>query len=490
MTALRHSQPKTRLRTQVQGATGPSAPTSSRNGREAIRGSIIGNYVDQFDIFVPVIALAPITGQIFGTAQAAASVGLVFVATLLGRPLGSFIFGPMADRMGRTRITKIALLGVMLTTLCIALTPGHQTIGPWAFALVLLFRFLGGLFLGGQYTAAIPLAMEWSAPRRRGLISGTIMAMSPCANASIAALTFVLYATLGETGYAAWGWRVIFLIGALLAGWMLWHYSHRVADPPASRSSSPRENVLKHLFFGDSARRFASVFVLMSGLWIGTNMAVVVLTTALKTQAGLAPQAATTTLFWATAVSAPAMALLGHVSTFTGRRRFFMLFGMISTIAAPLLYLAVFSGQSLPSTILLACALQCVTVAGYGPVGAHLAEQFSENVRSSGYGIGYSLSIVLPALFPYYLPALQNLLGATGAVAALLALAGLLIAVGGALASPALLQGSTWGTPAALQQSAGGNQAHTAAPCNPSGGPWCTMSIHDSAPSHDPGTRS
>ncbi|MHB1172375.1 MAG: MFS transporter, partial [Lacisediminihabitans sp.] len=93
--------------------------------------------------------------------------------------------------------------------------------------------------------------------------------------------------------------------------------------------------------------------------------------------------------------------------------------------------LAIFSVRGTTNLVLLVVALQIVTVSGYGPVGAYLAERFPTAVRSSGYGVGYSLSIVLPALYPYYLPPLQNLLGHQGAIAALLTLAGVLVLTGG-----------------------------------------------------------
>ena len=72
-------------------------------------------------------------------------------------------------------------------------------------------------------------------------------------------------------------------------------------------------------------------------------------------------------------------------------------------------------------------------MSGDGPVGAYLAGRFPTAVRSSGYGVGYSLSIVVPALYPYYLPPLQAALGEQTAVAVLLCLGGALLAAGAAL---------------------------------------------------------
>jgi hypothetical protein len=80
-------------------------------------------------------------------------------------------------------------------------------------------------------------------------------------------------------------------------------------------------------------------------------------------------------------------------------------------------------------------ALLVVTVSGYGPVGANLAERFPAAVRSSGSGMSYSLSIVLPTLYPYYLPPLQDVFSRHGAIAILLILAGVLVAAG-ALSGP------------------------------------------------------
>lgn len=65
-----------------------------RPARRAIKGALAANYVDQFDIFVPVIALAPVTATLFGAENLATSAGLVFVATLIGRPLGSLLLAP------------------------------------------------------------------------------------------------------------------------------------------------------------------------------------------------------------------------------------------------------------------------------------------------------------------------------------------------------------------------------------------------------------
>lgn len=403
--------------------------------RRATRGGMLGNYVDQVDIFLPVIALAPVSDRVLGPGSTAAQTGLVFVATLLGRPLGAAIFGAVADRRGRTSTTRIAIAGIAATTAAIALVPGHTTLGAatlWAFVAL---RFLGGIFLGGEYTAAIPLAMEWSRPDRRGGLSGAVMAMSPLANASIAALTLTLVEVLGVDAYADWAWRVPFAVGALLAAAMLLYYRRGVSDAPAWKRAERRPNPLRDIVIGQWRRQLWQVFVLMTGLWLFTQMAVPVLTGELRASTALDPATVPFVMLIATLVSAVTMLAAGELSQRTGRRAFFVAFGAAAVLLAPLAHALTGASRSLAVVVLGAAALQVVTVTAYGPVGAYLAERFPAQVRSSGYGVGYSLSIVLPALYPFWLPPLQEALGAEVAVRLVLAVAALLLVVG-ALAGP------------------------------------------------------
>lgn len=406
-------------------------PETSSRARRAVRGGLLGNFVDQVDIFLPVIALAPAAAVVLGPDPA--QTGLIFVATLLGRPLGAAIFGSLADRYGRTSTTKIAIAGIAITTLLIALIPTHDLGGAstlWAFVAL---RFVGGIFLGGEYSAAIPLAMEWSAPRRRGLLSGGIMAMSPLANSFIAALTLTLLQVLGADDYAMWGWRMPFIAGALLAVALFFYYSAGVHDSPVSTTvRHPRTRPLADILVGPFRRQLWQVFTLMTGLWLFTQMAIPVLTGLLSEAPQIGPTTVPLIMLVATLVSAAAMIASGAISQRIGRRRFFVAFGGLAIIAAPLALMWAMSSQG-AGAVLAVTVVQIVTVSAYGPVGAYLAERFPVSVRSSGYGVGYSLSMVIPALYPFWLPGLQSSLGAGTAVAVVLAAASSLLIIGALL---------------------------------------------------------
>lgn len=417
-----------------------SAATLPPEGRAAVRAGVIGNYVDQFNIFLPVVALAPALATLAGPHASVTGGALVIVATLLGRPVGSMIFGRVSDRLGRTATTKIAIAGTAATSFAIAAVPGHGSIGVWAITAVIALRFVAGAFLAGEYTSAIPLAMEWSPPRRRGLVSGLIMSMAPFAQATIAFATAGLIAILGLPTYAAWGWRITFLVGGAASLTLLAYYSSRVADAPdvarsrevARAAENMNSRGLRGILGGAHAGAFWQMFGLMTGLWLMTNMVVIVLAGRLARELGLAGDVVGIVMGFAAVAQAVVMALTGHVSSLLGRRQFFVLWGLVAAAVGPLLWLGTIATPVIPVVVGVGL-LQILTVCGYGPVGAYLCERFPAHVRSTGYGTAYSLSIVGPALWPFWLPQLEGVLGHDGSVMAVLATGGLFVAGWGAL---------------------------------------------------------
>ncbi|UUZ45467.1 hypothetical protein LP422_04895 [Janibacter limosus] len=98
-------------------------------GRAAVRAGVVGNYVDRVNIFLPVVALAPALTTLAGPHVGVTAGAVVIVATLLGRPIGSMVFGRISDRVGRTRTTKVAIAGTAVCTPAIAAVPTHDSIG-------------------------------------------------------------------------------------------------------------------------------------------------------------------------------------------------------------------------------------------------------------------------------------------------------------------------------------------------------------------------
>ncbi|GAA4769255.1 MFS transporter [Citricoccus nitrophenolicus] len=416
-------------------------------GKAALRAGVVGNWIDNIHVFLPVTALAPAMLVLAGPAATASTGALIIVAMLFGRPVGGIVFGRISDRLGRTRTTRIAIAGTAVCALAIAAMPTHELLGAGTVTLILALRFLGGIFVAGEYSAAIPLAMEWSTGRRRGLMSGLILSMAPWAQATIAFSVAGLLALIGPEHYAAWGWRLLFVIGAALSLGMFAYYRRQVADAPvfhrartAPRTSGEPAAVgerpasgLGSLLTGRWAKAFWQVFLLMTGLWLLTYSTVLLLTERLTTDSALDPAAVPVVIGLASVAQAVVMAVAGHLSTFTGRRRLFMLWGLVAAVAGPVVWWLAIATSTFLLAAVFAAVLQVITVSAYGPVSAYLSERFPTEVRSTGYGMGYSLSLVVPALYPFYLPLIEPVLGRHGSVMVLVGLGGLLLALGAAL---------------------------------------------------------
>jgi MFS family permease len=424
--------------TETQGATARRAGFHPR-ARGAIRGGVLAYFVDQFDIYLPIVALAPASAYFQSADLDAGTAALlnafVFASTLIARPLGAAVFGHFADTRGRHRSTLVAVAGFGVTTALIAALPGYETIGMASAGLLIALRFVDGIFLGGEYTTAVPLAMEWSPRRRRGLVSGLITCTSPGAYAVVAAITLVLLSVIPSAGvdsaYAQWGWRIPFLIGALLAVVLFRAYLREVEEPATerTRTGSP----LPLLFKGEHRRSMAQVFVFMTGTWLATNAGLAVFPGLLKTHVGLSGSEVSVTMMIATAVTAVTYPLAGLLSQRIGRRRFFIGYGVaVVVIGAPSYVLAMTVHGGLGLVVVASTLVVAFTIGTFGPIAAYLTERFPASIRASGYGVGYSIALIIPAFYAVYLDGIATVLPGHLAPVVLVVVAGLLISAGAA----------------------------------------------------------
>ena len=410
--------------------------------KHAIRGAWFGFFVDMFDIYLPIVVLAPaliyfIPPDLDTTTKAVIS-GTIFAATLLGRPVGSFIFGHFADSIGRKRTTIISVTGFGVITLLMALLPGYEQWGLAAVILLVVLRLVDGVFLGGEYTSANPLAMEYSPKEKRGFYSALIMSGYPLAFAAISALTTVLllFIPAGDINspYVQWGWRIPFVIGALLAFALVFYYVYLVDESELfEEGGGGGESPLRQLFTQrENLLSFLQVFVLMTGFWLSLQTVAAILPGLLGSQVGLSQTSTTITLVVANLVLVGGYLASGVISQRVGRRPFLIAYGLISAVVGTFLYWLLLSAppQSLFLVILLATIITLLVVSCWGITTAYINERFQTGIRASAFGIGYSLAVVLPSLYAYYQAALAAFMPFEYTVLVLLVIGALLMVVG------------------------------------------------------------
>jgi len=393
--------------------------------RNAIKGAFFSEFIDMFDIYLPVVVLSPVLfffqpPHLSGGMEAILA-SLVFITTLLGRPIGALMFGMVADRIGRRKASIYSVSGFGVVTLLIALLPGYESIGIVSYWLLVLLRFVDGIFLGGGYTGAMPLAIEYSKKEQRGFVGGLIIAGFPAAYVTInlvAMLMFVLFPLNGvNSPYAQWGWRVPFVIGALLAGVLALYYVHKVAESEiweseTGESSEKSEKLpLSDLIRGKSGRNLIQVLLMMSGFWLTQNIITIFLPTGLLVHTlHLSGFQMSSTLLLSYFVLFFSYIGAGMLGQKIGRRRFFVIVGpLIATVGAALLYvLSNVDGLSLATIMLLVCVLAVLVTSPWGVIVTYINERFVTDVRATGFGVGFSLSVIIPSFYAFYM----NWLGA------------------------------------------------------------------------------
>jgi MFS family permease len=412
--------------------------------KSAIKGAIFSEFIDMFDIYLPVIILAPVQSyflpQHLQHGQQAILESLVFIMTLLGRPIGALLFGRVADRIGRRTASIVSVSGFGVATLLIALIPGYETIGIASYWLLVVLRFVDGIFLGGGYTGALPLAIEYAKKEQRGLVGGLILAGFPAAYVAInvvAMLMFRLFPVGGpQSAYAQWGWRFPFVLGALMAGLLALYYVRKVAESEVwggNAARAPKSTAAARLTSGSEFRSLVQVLLMMTGFWLTQNVVGLFLPTGvlLKTL-HLTAFEMTTTLMVSYAILCLAYVGAGVLGQFIGRRVMLAVIGALSaTLGAFLFYLLLgAAGSSLPVIILLVCALAITVSSAWAVIVTYINERFATGVRATGFGVGYSLSVIVPSFYAFYMNWLGAVMPVRYAPIALLCIGGVIACVG------------------------------------------------------------
>ena len=192
---------------------------SRRKWRNIVAGAV-GNALEWYD-FAIYGYMAPILGKLFFPSEDAVASLLaafgVFAVGYASRPIGGAIFGHLGDRFGRKPMLVVSVIAMGMATCAIGLLPDHSQIGTSAALLLVLFRILQGLSVGGEFSGSIVFMAEHAPPKRRGLDtswpeSGAVIGF--LLGSGVGALTATV---LGEDVMQSWGWRVPFLLGSVIA---------------------------------------------------------------------------------------------------------------------------------------------------------------------------------------------------------------------------------------------------------------------------------
>jgi MHS family alpha-ketoglutarate permease-like MFS transporter len=362
----------------------------------AILGGSAGNLVEWYDWYTysaAALYFAPVffpkgnqTAQLLQTAA-------VFAVGFFARPVGAWLMGRYSDRAGRKAALTLSVAMMCAGSLVIAVTPGSAQIGVAAPIILLLARIFQGLSLGGEYGASATYMSEMAGRRHRGfwssfnyvtLIGGQLVAL---------AVIIVLQHLLSTPQMAAWGWRIPFVIGAVLALVAFWlRQQMQESDSFISADESPIERGSARVLIAEFPRETLTIL----GLTAGGSMIFYVYTTYMQkfltNTAGFSKDQATE-LSAATLIAfMVAQPLCGWVSDRIGRRAMLLAaFGGGSLITWPVMSRVAAAGSMATAFFLILAAV--LFESGYTSISAVVkAELFPTAVRSLGVALPYALA--------------------------------------------------------------------------------------------------
>jgi metabolite-proton symporter len=373
-----------------------------RRLRQVVAASMIGTTIEWYDFFLYGSAAALVFNKLFfpsydpfvGTLLAFATYAVGFAA----RPLGGIVFGHFGDRIGRKRLLMLSLVLMGVATVLIGLLPTYAQIGIWAPAGLVLLRLVQGFAVGGEWGGAVLMAAEHGDAGRRGFWASWPQAGVAAGSLLSAGVLALVAALQTEADFLAWGWRIPFLLSAVLVV-VGWYIRNRVAESPLFEQALGEAESPPEFPAIDVLRERPWAIVLGAGLRVGENISVFSLTFLVDVAAESRSLALNALLIGA-AVQFFAIPLFALLSDRIGRRPVYAFGGLGLALFIFAFFPMLASGE--PVLIVLALVAGLVLHgAMYGPQAAFITELFPTRIRYSGVSIAYQLtSIAAGSLAP------------------------------------------------------------------------------------------
>ena len=367
-----------------------------RHRLRSIIGGSTGNLVEWFDWYVYSAFTLYFAPHFFPSEDRTAqllSAAAVFAVGFVMRPIGAWIMGIYADSRGRKAGLTLSVTLMCLGSLIIAATPGYETIGLVAPAMLVVARLLQGLSVGGEYGASATYLSEMAGSARRGffssfqyvtLISGQLLAIC---------VLLLLQAVLSEAALDAWGWRIPFAIGAVLA-LVVFRIRRGLAETDSFRNAAAA-GAPKSGFWAlvsGHPRETATVMLLTAGGTLAFYAYSIYMQKFLVNTSGFSRQTASqinaATLF----VFMLLQPVAGALSDRIGRKPLMIAFGIAGMLCTYPIFTTLETVKS-PWTAGLLVMAALVIVTGYTSINAVVkAELFPAHIRALGVALPYALA--------------------------------------------------------------------------------------------------
>lgn len=378
-----------------------------RESRRAVISSYLGSTVEYYDFLLYGSAASLVFPALFfSDLDPGLGIILSFLTLATGyiaRPIGGLLFGHFGDKYGRKQILFITLMVMGIVSILIGLLPTYQTIGIAAPIALLALRILQGLAVGGEWAGATLMAMEHSGKKSKGLGASIAVSGGP-SGAVLATLVLGGFSLMPEEQFMTWGWRIPFLLSALLVVIGL-YLRHRVTESPDFEQEKAKEaqqsesaNVpIVELFRSSSKEIGLGTLSGIAPLFIQSLLATFALTYAVSI--GHSRSDALLMLTIANTLHIFTIPLMAAISDRYGRRPV-MLTGVVLGMILIWPMFELISHEN-PWMMLLGFIIgnPIIQAVMYGPMGAFISEKFTTRTRYTGLSLTYQLTSLIGAGF-------------------------------------------------------------------------------------------
>ncbi|APR94640.1 major facilitator transporter [Pandoraea thiooxydans] len=398
-------------------------PATLRQMLKIITTSSLGTMLEYYDFFVYVALTSTLT-QLFLPSQDKAVAALAGVATFgiayLARPIGTIIFSPMADRIGRKKTFVITLAMMGVATVGIGCLPTYAAVGAAAPVALLVLRITQGIALGGEYGSAVVYVIEYAPQGKRGMFTSVLQSTAGVGLLLALAIVSALRLTLDAHAFATWGWRVPFLISApIVAIATMIRLGMKETPVFVEMQESGRLSKAPLSDTVTSKTSWKSILVAIFGAQGGTSVSlytsVVYMLYFLQNVLKVEPTHASLCVAVGIVIATPMFPVFGRLSDQIGRARVMFIGILLWMACAYPAFAGIRTGVlngAWGVVAALITVLSVLTAMIMAPLPAFIAECFPPQSRTTGFGLAQQLGNIL---FGGFLPLISlSLVGLTG----------------------------------------------------------------------------
>ena len=390
----------------------PNSISQEKRARKAALSSFVGAVVDWYDFLLYGIVAAlifkdqffPSIGENMGTLAALATFGVGF----LFRPLGGVVFGHFGDKLGRKKMLVLTVVLMGISTVGIGLLPNFESIGWWAPLLLVTLRALQGFAVGGEWGGAALMAVENAPKGKKAFYSSGVQVGYGVGLVLATGAVSIIIATLGETAFAEWAWRIPFIASIVLIAIAMWirrdqdesvEFMEKVVQSNQPKKLPILQAISKHpkAFFYIIALRLTELLT----MYLVTNFALNYSTNNL----GMDKQFFLNITLMVGAISCLSIPLFAWLADKFDHRKMCVWGGLIGALSAFPFFMALDAQNTwmiIIGAILLANIAHDMVVSVHQPIFTSL---FGTEYRYSGAGVGYQVASIVGGGFTPFIAA-------------------------------------------------------------------------------------